>query len=562
MKILKKIFPGGFNEYHFIIIWTLLNLFQTGTTELTSDEGYYWFYTTRLQWGYYDHPPLIALLVNTGTLLFNNEFGVRLMNVLLMSVGLLFLFKLIPRDRRTKWITYLIILSIPLFNYLTFIVFPDTPLIAFSIIGLYAYKRLLDRNDLSSALWLGVSVALMLYSKYHAVLFVFFILLSNFGLLKNKYFYLSMILAFILFIPHLLWQFQNDFPTIAYHLQGRSDPFKLKYLDDYFSQQILLIGVGVIFVPFIYKTRDPFEKALKYIAVGTFIFFLLSTLKGAVHLHWTSIVLFPIIILSAKYYSRLNKDRLFLGLILPFTFLVVVIRLYLSFQIVPITHITVDYYHGRQLWADDITNIAGDRPVIFESGPDALREAPLYSFYSGKPGIASFSVEVDKSQYELWNYEDSVQCKDVLHIRSEPCDACTELTTRMGKTIQYRKIDHFTSFKNIQIEWYAEEVSYHNDSIQIPLYIINHRSIPLQFEGNHGIYVPFEYISSDGTWLERSLENFGPVEAGDTAVFLFCLSPDELDAGKDEIRFGIRDRKVYPGINSKSKVLPRSKPQE
>ncbi len=557
MNKLGKIFPGGFNEYHFILIWTVLNLFQIGTTELTSDEGYYWFYTTLLQWGYYDHPPLLALLVKAGTILFKGEFGVRLVNVLLMSLGLLFLFKLIPPDRRTKGITYLIILSIPLFNYLTFLVFPDTPLVALSIIALYAYKRLLDRNDLVSALLLGVSVALMLYSKYHAVLFVFFILLSNLGLLKRKYFYLSMILAFILFIPHLLWQVQNDFPAFAYHLQGRSDPFKLKYLDDFVVQQIPMMGIGIIFVPFIFKTTDPFEKALKYIAIGTFVFFLLSTLKGATNFHWTSIVLFPLIILSAKYYTRLNRDRLFLGFTLPFIALVIIVRLYLSFHIFPLNNISVDYYHDRKLWAEDIINIAGESPVIFESGPDALREAPLYSFYSGKQGIASYSVEVERSQYELWNYEDSVQTKDILLIKSEPGDFRTELRTRMGKTVYYRKIDHFTSFKNIELKWDDNEVSYENDSIQIPLKIINHRQHPLVFFKNHSIYIPFEYTSSDSTWLERSLLNSGPVNAGDTAVFVFRLSPGELNMENEEIVFGIRDRLVYPSINSKRKALLR-----
>ena len=95
MRKVKEIFISNFNEYHFILIWTLLNIFQSWTTELTSDEAYYWFYASNLEWGYYDHPPLLALLVKMGTFLLNGEIGVRLFNVLLMSAGLLFLFKII-----------------------------------------------------------------------------------------------------------------------------------------------------------------------------------------------------------------------------------------------------------------------------------------------------------------------------------------------------------------------------------------------------------------------------------------------------------------------------------
>ncbi len=365
--------------------------------ELTSDEGYYWFYSSNLEWGYYDHPPLLAVLIKMGGLITNEEIGVRMFNVLLMSAALIFLFKLTPPDRRTKKLIYLIILSIPLFNYITFIAFPDTPLVAFSIICLYSYKRLLEKGDLISSLLLGLSFALMLYSKYHAILFVFFMLLSNLNLLKNKYFYLAICLAFILFIPHVAWQMNNDFPSMIYHLQGRSNLFEIHYLDDYLFQQIPIIGIGIIFIPFIYKPGNQFDKTLKYIALGTLIFFLLSTLKGFVHLHWTSIILFPVIILSANYYSGKRNDRLFHYLIIPFIVLVMIARLYLSFHIFPLNNIGSDYYHGRQMWAEDLNNIAGDRPLVFEDGPRGYKEAALYSFYSGSLGIALSADENGKN---------------------------------------------------------------------------------------------------------------------------------------------------------------------
>src|SRR5690242_17839290 len=63
--------------FHFFIFWLALNLVQAAFTELTSDEGYYWFYSRSLEWGYYDHPPFIALMVRIGYALFPNELGVR-----------------------------------------------------------------------------------------------------------------------------------------------------------------------------------------------------------------------------------------------------------------------------------------------------------------------------------------------------------------------------------------------------------------------------------------------------------------------------------------------------
>jgi hypothetical protein len=66
---------------HFAAFLVVLNLVQVAFTELTSDEGYYWFYSRSLEWGYAEHPPLIALMVRIGYALFPNQLGVRLVNV-------------------------------------------------------------------------------------------------------------------------------------------------------------------------------------------------------------------------------------------------------------------------------------------------------------------------------------------------------------------------------------------------------------------------------------------------------------------------------------------------
>jgi hypothetical protein len=550
---MKKIINSirlNFNHFHFILIWTLLNILQIATTELTSDEGYYWFYSSKLEWGYYDHPPFLAFLIKMGTSLFSGELGVRLFNVLLMSTGLIFLFKIEQWKKRDKNIIYLILLSIPLFNYITFIAFPDTPLVAFSIICLFAYKRLINKNDLFSSLFFGVTIALMLYSKYHAVIFVFFILLSNLRLLRNRYFYLSIILSCVLYIPHLLWQYQHDFPSFQYHLYGRASQFELSNLFQFISQQIPIIGIGIIFVPFIYKTENQFEKTLKYITIGTLIFFMLNTYRGFVHLHWTSIVLFPIIILSAKYYSSGRNNKLFYYLIIPFVILILAARAYLSIHILPINTLHVDYYHGRKQWAEDIETIAGKRPVVFETGNGALREAPLYSFYSKNPGIAFFPGEKKKSQYQIWNYEDSIQSKNVIIIKGEKFEGSEELKTRMGNLIHYKEIENFISFNNIKILCNEEDIFYNKDTILIPIKIINHRQYRLCFTNNHKIYIRLRNAENNEFAFDQTLNDNLLINACDTAKLDFSFSPKEMSGGKYDFIFGINDGITDPSINS------------
>jgi 4-amino-4-deoxy-L-arabinose transferase-like glycosyltransferase len=145
-----------FGDAQFLFLWTALNLVQVAVTELTSDEGYYWLFSTRMEWGYYEHPPLLAICIRVGTMLFDGELGVRLVNVLVMSAGLgFFLRTMAPRQ---KPYAYVILLGLPLLGYISFIAFPDSPLVGLVGIAWYVYKRYLERDDLRLALLLAVLV--------------------------------------------------------------------------------------------------------------------------------------------------------------------------------------------------------------------------------------------------------------------------------------------------------------------------------------------------------------------------------------------------------------------
>lgn len=542
-----------FNHYHFIILYTALNIFQIWGTELTSDEGYYWFYSLKLDWGFYDHPPLVAVPIWLGGLLFDSELGVRLFNVLLMSTGLLFLFKFF--SEKEKKYAYLIILSIPLLNYITFITFPDTPLVAISAIALFAYKRFLDKSDLKSSLVLGLLFGLMLYAKYHAVLFMFFIILSNLKLLKNKYFHLTIIFASLLFVPHLWWQYENNFPSFYYQLHGRASQFEINYSIDYVLQQIVIIGIGVIFVPFIFKPKNQFEKTLKFIIVGTFIFFSFSTLRGYVHIHWTSIILFPIIILATKYYSSKPNNRLLKSIVLPFVVLLLIARLFLMFNFLNINHLGVDYYHDRDLWAEDIKLIAGDNPVIFETGNSGLREAPLYSFYSKKLAVAMFPGEHKKSEYQIRNYEDSVQSKDVIYIRSDQYAGYNKLITRMGKPIYYKEIKNFVSFNNIRIECNDGKTLVEGDSIRISLKIFNHRTSPIYFTNEHQLYIRLENNEGESIIRSRPISGIQQIDSNEEIEYDFIFGSDDLKEDEYDFIIGFDNKVIGRSVNSNRNKL-------
>src|SRR5271155_3108670 len=67
-----------------ILALVVLRLAAAAWTPLTFDEAYYWTWSKHLALGYYDHPPMVALVIRAGTMLMGDtELGVRLVSILL-----------------------------------------------------------------------------------------------------------------------------------------------------------------------------------------------------------------------------------------------------------------------------------------------------------------------------------------------------------------------------------------------------------------------------------------------------------------------------------------------
>src|SRR5258708_15595809 len=80
--------PGDIRlaRYTCLIILGLvaLRLVAAAWRPLTFDEAYYWMWSKHLAPGYYDHPPMVALVIRLGTAIGGDtELGVRLVSILL-----------------------------------------------------------------------------------------------------------------------------------------------------------------------------------------------------------------------------------------------------------------------------------------------------------------------------------------------------------------------------------------------------------------------------------------------------------------------------------------------
>ena len=224
----------------FVIFWFILNLIQSFFTEIIDDEAYYWVYSQFLSWGYFDHPPMIAWLIRIGSTFLPGELGVRLMPSLLVAGTIFLTFQMLKDQVRNVRLLMLVVFSIPLFhaNVAGFIATPDLPLVFFATLFFFLYKRYLANESLGNTLLLGLSIALMLYSKYHAFLVIGFTLLSNPKILLRRSFWLMALFASLLYLPHIIWQFKHHFVSFGYHLIDRNRPFEVKHILEYIGNSV------------------------------------------------------------------------------------------------------------------------------------------------------------------------------------------------------------------------------------------------------------------------------------------------------------------------------------
>jgi 4-amino-4-deoxy-L-arabinose transferase-like glycosyltransferase len=125
----------------FYTAWLVLGLIQSGYTELLDDEAYYWVYSKYSDFGYFDHPPIIAVLIKMGYAIFPNELGVRLFPLLLNVFSLYIIEKLLVN--KNPFLFYAIAVSIAALQLAGFMAVPDIPLIFFTALFFLCYKKFL-----------------------------------------------------------------------------------------------------------------------------------------------------------------------------------------------------------------------------------------------------------------------------------------------------------------------------------------------------------------------------------------------------------------------------------
>lgn len=239
-----------------VLALVALRLVAAAFTPITFDEAYYWMWSKALAGGYYDHPPMVAVVIRLGTLIAGDtELGVRLVSILLalpMSWAIYETTWVLFGGRRVA-ATATILLNVTLMAAVgTMIVTPDAPLLVASSFVLVSLAKVLQSGR--GAWWLAVGLAAgcALLSKYTALFFGPAILIWLIVVPKLRHWlispwlYLGGLVAMLVFAPVILWNADHHWVSFIKQLgRARIEDFRPVFIGELIPTQVVFATPAV-----------------------------------------------------------------------------------------------------------------------------------------------------------------------------------------------------------------------------------------------------------------------------------------------------------------------------
>ncbi len=297
----------------------VFRLIAAAVTPLTFDEAYYWTWAKHLSGGYYDHPPMVAVVIRLGIMIAGDTgFGVRLVSILLalpMSWAIYRAAHILFADARIAAASAIFLNATLMASVGTTIVTPDAPLMVAASFVLYTLAKVWQTGRGIWWLVACVAVGCGLLSKYTALFFGAQILLwlllmkDQRRWLASPWPYLGGVVAFAIFAPVILWNADHEWVSFIKQLgRARVEGITLKYLGEMIPTQfafatpsVFILGVFGLYALAKGRASNAAGAALVSISVWMiFLYFVWHSLHARVEANWLGPV-YPAFAIAAAY---------------------------------------------------------------------------------------------------------------------------------------------------------------------------------------------------------------------------------------------------------------------
>lgn len=406
-----------------LVIAALVQVAVASLGPLDGDESLYWEWSRHLAWGYYDHPPGIALLIHLGTSIFGvTPFGVRIFSLLAGFLAAMLVVVLARRHggERAGFRAALIVSCMPLLpNWLMFAT-PDAPLFLAEMCVLILVDSALSAGRGSSAMrwWIlaGFALGFAALAKELAILLpagMFIAFLTHRDLrprLAEPGPYVACAIAAVMIIPLALWNRDHDWVLLQFVLHrglgaepGNGAGRVLEMLGGQLAlvSPLLLVLLGNATIRAA-RAGSARVHLLAVVALSIFGWFVIAAWRHQVEPNWL-LMAYPAaaIVLAQATASRWFNTATAVG-----AGFVLVLYMHTVTPVLPIAALRdpIRRGHGwkelaagvdstRRVFGARATRVAGNR----------FQEASQLAFHlADHPFVYSLNIESRPNQYDFW----------------------------------------------------------------------------------------------------------------------------------------------------------------
>ena len=312
---------------------------------LFPDEAYYWLWSRNLAPGYFDHPPVVALLIRLGGILFAplgldaTGIAIRIGPIMAGWVASLATAGIANRlGGSAAAIRASIVMSVmPLAAAGLVLATPDAGVLAATALTLYCIVRAFEsdvgsRESLRWWMATGVVLGVAFASKYTSIFLPLAMLIAVVVRgdlrvrLREPGPYIACVIAALVFLPVLLWNARHDWISFVFQLKhglaapkGSALVAAWKHEGDFFGGQaalvspILFILMGIVVARAFRSAAPSVCFALGVVAAVTFGFFIYSGVRQRVEANWPAPAYIPAIVLLSVASSTPRGEKWFKG---------------------------------------------------------------------------------------------------------------------------------------------------------------------------------------------------------------------------------------------------------
>jgi Dolichyl-phosphate-mannose-protein mannosyltransferase len=237
-----------------IIKLVLPFLLQNSFYQPHRDEYLYLAEGHHLAWGYMEVPPLLSVFAWITNAFGGGIFWIKLWPALFGALTFLLVGKIILSFGGKTFALILGWLPFVLDGYmrLFFLFMPNFLDVFFWTLMAFTVIRYIQTEKVKWIYLFGISIGLGIMSKYSVAFFAVSLLAGilvtrHRKIFLNKHFYFSLLVALLLFLPNLIWQYNHRFPVITHMEELQQEQLKYNTAVGFVINQ-LLMNLPCVFV--------------------------------------------------------------------------------------------------------------------------------------------------------------------------------------------------------------------------------------------------------------------------------------------------------------------------